>query len=140
MPASGGGMGLDAAAEAYSRALGSTVFDICLLGLGPDGHVASSSPSTPVRTRSGEVIAVRSAPKPPPERISLTLAVINRSREVWFVVSGSDKAAAAKMALLGAGPVQVPAGGVSGVDRTLWLLDRDAAAQLPRSMFPPSVF
>ena len=45
------------------------------------------------------MIAVRASPKPPPERISLTLPVINRSREVWFVVSGADKAAAAKMAL-----------------------------------------
>ena len=59
------------------------------------------------------------------------MPVINRSREVWFMVSGGDKAAAAKMALLGAGPVQVPAGGVAAVERTLWLLDRDAASQLP---------
>ena len=89
-------------------------------------------PRAPLRrTPMGDVIGVRASPKPPPERISLTLPVINRSREVWFVVSGSDKAAAAKMALLGAGPVQVPAAGVSGVERTLWLLDRDAAAQLP---------
>jgi hypothetical protein len=57
--------------------------------------------------------------------------VINQSQEVWFIVSGADKAAAAKMALLGAGPVQVPAAGVSGVGRTLWLLDRDAASELP---------
>jgi 6-phosphogluconolactonase len=80
------------------------------------------------------VIAVRSSPKPPPERISLTLPAINRSQEVWFVVSGADKAAAAKMALLGAGPVQVPAAGVSGVERTLWLMDRDAAAELPADL------
>ena len=93
-----------------------------------------SSPSTPRRTPEGDVIGVRASPKPPPERISLTLPVINRSREVWFVVSGTDKAAAAKMALLGAGPVQVPAAGVSGVERTLWLLDRDAAAELPADL------
>ena len=80
------------------------------------------------------MIAVRAAPKPPPDRISLTLPVINRSREVWFIVSGADKAAAAKMALLGAGPVQVPAGGVAAVERTLWLMDRDAASQLPRDL------
>jgi 6-phosphogluconolactonase len=60
--------------------------------------------------------------------------VINRSHEVWFVVSGADKAAAAKMALLGAGPVQVPAAGVSGAERTLWLIDRDAAAELPADL------
>jgi 6-phosphogluconolactonase len=131
MPASDGGLDLDQAAEAYARELGDVIFDICLLGMGPDGHVASIFPEHPSSYADGDVIAVRSSPKPPPERISLTLPVINRSQEVWFVVSGSDKAAAAKMALLGAGPVQVPAAGVSGVQRTLWLLDRDAAAELP---------
>jgi 6-phosphogluconolactonase len=131
MPASDGGADLDSAAEAYATELGTTVLDICLLGLGPDGHVASIFPEHPSSYADGDVIAVRSSPKPPPERISLTLPVINRSREVWFLVSGSDKAAAAKMALLGAGPVQVPGAGVSGVDRTLWLMDTDAAAQLP---------
>ena len=50
---------------------------------------------------------------------------------MWFLVSGEDKARAAKMALLGAGPVQVPAAGVAGRERTLWLLDRAAAAELP---------
>ena len=99
--------------------------------MGPDGHVASIFPEHPSSYAEGDVIGVRASPKPPPERISLTLPVINRSHEVWFVVSGADKAAAAKMALLGAGPVQVPAAGVSGRERTLWLLDRDAAAELP---------
>ena len=117
MPASDGGADLDAAAEAYAAELGSTMLDICLLGLGPDGHVASIFPEHPSSYAEGDVIAVRSSPKPPPDRISLTLPVINRSREVWFLVSGSDKAAAAKMALLEAGPVQVPGAGVSGVDR-----------------------
>jgi 6-phosphogluconolactonase len=134
MPASDGGLDLDQAAEAYAKELRSTVFDVCLLGMGPDGHVASIFPEHPSSYESGDVIAVRAAPKPPPERISLTLPVINRSREVWFIVSGADKAAAAKMALLGAGPVQVPAGGVAAGERTLWLMDRDAASQLPPGM------
>ncbi len=134
MAASDSGVELDRAAEDYERELGDTVFDICLLGLGPDGHVASLFPEHPSSYAEGDVIPVRASPKPPPERISLTLPVINRSREVWFLVSGADKAAAAKMALLGAGPVQVPAAGVAGVSRTLWLMDRDAAAQLPPSL------
>jgi 6-phosphogluconolactonase len=134
MPASDGGLDLDQAADAYAQELGEVSFDICLLGMGPDGHVASIFPEHPSSYADGNVIAVRSSPKPPPERISLTLPVINRSQEVWFVVSGADKAAAAKMALLGAGAVQLPAGGVSGVERTLWLLDRDAAAQLPSDL------
>lgn len=134
MPASDGDLDLDQSAEAYARELGDVAFDICLLGMGPDGHVASIFPEHPSAYAEGAVIAVRSSPKPPPERISLTLPVINRSQEVWFVVSGTDKAAAAKMALLGAGPVQVPAAGVSGVERTLWLMDRDAAAELPTDL------
>jgi 6-phosphogluconolactonase len=131
MPARGGDTDLDASADAYAAELGGTVFDICLLGLGPDGHVASLFPEHPSSYAEGDVIPVRSSPKPPPERISLTLPVINRSREVWFLVTGADKAAAATMALLGAGPVQVPGAGVAGVDRTLWLMDTEAAAQLP---------
>jgi 6-phosphogluconolactonase len=134
MPASDAGLDVDRAAEAYAAELGSTTFDVCLLGMGPDGHVASIFPEHPSSYADGRVIAVRSSPKPPPERISLTLPVINSSHEVWFVVTGQDKAAAAKMALLGAGPVQVPAGGVSAMDRTLWLLDRDAASQLPQDL------
>jgi 6-phosphogluconolactonase len=134
MPAADAGKELDQAAEAYAAELGDTVFDICLLGLGPDGHVASLFPEHPSSYAEGDVIAVRASPKPPPERISLTLPVINRSREVWFLVSGSDKAAAAKMALLGAGPVQVPGAGVAGAERTLWLMDAEAASELPADL------
>lgn len=131
MPASDGGLDLDEAAEAYDSELGDTTFDICLLGMGPDGHVASIFPEHPSSYEQGRVIAVRSSPKPPPERISLTLEVINASAEVWFIVSGEDKAGAAKMALLRTGSVQVPAAGVAGAQRTLWLIDRAAASQLP---------
>lgn len=124
MPASDAGLDLDAAAAAYAAELGATTFDICLLGMGPDGHVASLFPGHPSSSASGDVIAVRDSPKPPPERISLTLPVINRSAEVWFVVTGADKAEATRTALAG-GPV--PAGGARGQRRTVWLLD-DAAA------------
>ncbi len=134
MPASDGPRALDAAAEAYATELGDTAFDICLLGMGPDGHIASLFPEHPSSYAEGDVIPVRSSPKPPPERISLTLPVINRSREIWFIVSGADKAPAAKMALLGAGPIQLPAAGASGVDRTIWLMDRDAASELPSDL------
>jgi 6-phosphogluconolactonase len=134
MPASDSGLDLDQAADAYARELGDVTFDICLLGMGPDGHVASIFPEHPSSYAEGTVIGVRASPKPPPERISLTLPVVNQSHEVWFVVSGADKAAAVKIALLGAGPVQVPAAGVSGVERTLWLIDRDAAAELPADL------
>ncbi|HEY5847620.1 MAG TPA: 6-phosphogluconolactonase, partial [Microlunatus sp.] len=69
MPSSDGDLGLDDAAEAYADELGETTFDICLLGMGPDGHVASIFPEHPSSYAPGRVIAVRSSPKPPPERI-----------------------------------------------------------------------
>lgn len=134
MPAAGDGLELDEAAEAYDAELGDVRFDICLLGMGPDGHVASLFPEHPSSYAEGRVIPVRSSPKPPPERISLTLEVINQSAEVWFCVTGADKAAAARLALSGAGPIQVPAAGVQGRDRTLWLIDRAAAAELPPNL------
>ena len=102
-----------------------------LLGLGPDGHVASLFPEHPSSQASGRVIAVRNSPKPPPDRLSLTLEVLNTSAEVWFLVSGEDKAEATALALQGAGPVQVPGANAHGTDRTLWLLDQAAASKLP---------
>lgn len=134
MPALDGADDLDAAAETYASELAAGRLDVCLLGLGPDGHVASLFPEHPSSYAEGRVIAVRSAPKPPPERISLTLAVINESSEVWFLVSGADKAKAVSLALLRTGSVQVPGAGARGRDRTLWLLDRDAAAELPADL------
>ncbi len=131
MPASGTGLDLDAAAAAYAAELGGRSFDVTLLGVGPDGHVASIFPAHPSLDGTGEVMAVRDSPKPPPDRISLTLAALNRSREVWFTVSGGEKADAVKSALMG-GPV--PAAQVTGVERTLWLLDVDAAAELPEAL------
>lgn len=138
MPARDGGLDLDAAAAHYATELGDTVFDICLLGMGPDGHVASVFPGHPSASAVGTVIAVRNSPKPPPDRISLTLSVIDTAREVWFLVSGSDKADAARLALVAGGGDPVPAARVSGVARTLWLLDGDAAAQLPDDLLHPT--
>ena len=143
MPPSDGADGDDpeAAAARYAAELAAAArpedhadapaFDVCLLGVGPDGHIASLFPGMPALYDDRTVVAVRGAPKPPPTRISLTLPVIQGSREVWAVVAGDDKAAAVTMALSGAGPTQVPAAGADGRDRTLWLLDRGAAGTLP---------
>jgi 6-phosphogluconolactonase len=138
MPADDGQIGLDEAAAAYGAELGDTVFDICLLGVGPDGHVASVFPDHPSFEISLDavqpVIPVRDAPKPPPLRISVTHPVINRSIEVWFTVSGAEKADAVGWAVTGSKPV--PAGRAGGRERTVWLLDRAAAAQIPADLLP----
>lgn len=107
-------------------------FDVVLLGVGPDGHCASLFPEHPaVHETQRTVVGVHGAPKPPPTRVSLTFPALDAAQEVWFVVSGADKAPAVTMALSGAGRVQVPAAGPRGRRRTLWLLDRAAAGGLP---------
>ena len=151
MPASDGPYGTDveAAAEAYAEELARAagpqnhgavpVFDVLMLGVGPDTHVASLFPEHPgVRETERTVIGVHGSPKPPPTRISLTLPAIRSAREVWLLAAGEDKANAVAMALSGAGEIQAPAAGARGRARTLWLLDEAAAAQLPRSLYPPA--
>lgn len=137
----------DAAAQAYEDLLMHRLrpedrgpapsFDICCLGVGEDGHVASVFPGSPaVYETERAVIGVRGSPKPPPTRITLTLPAIRCAAEVWLIVSASEKAAAVTMALGGGGEVQVPASGATGRRRTLWLLDRAAGAKLPPELLP----
>jgi 6-phosphogluconolactonase len=106
-------------------------FDVLLLGIGPEGHVASLFPGQPALYDDRPVVAVRGAPKPPPVRLTLTLPAICSAREVWVIAAGLEKASAVRMALSGVGPVQVPAAGARGRQRTLFLLDREAASRLP---------
>jgi 6-phosphogluconolactonase len=141
MPASDGEFGSDlaAAALAYEQLLAANAepgdpapnFDVHLLGMGPEGHINSLFPDTPaVRESTRMVVAVEDSPKPPPQRITLTLPAIQRSREVWLMVSGAAKADAAAAAIGGAQPASIPAAGAIGLETTLWLLDKDAAAKL----------
>lgn len=142
MPASDGEFGADlaAAALAYEQLLAANAepgepapnFDVHLLGMGPEGHINSLFPDTAaVRETSRMVVAVEDSPKPPPQRITLTLPAIRRSREVWLMVSGAGKADAAAAAIGGASPASVPAAGAVGLETTLWLLDQEAASKLP---------
>ena len=142
MPASDGEFAGDlaAAALAYEQVLAANAepgdptpnFDVHLLGMGPEGHINSLFPDTPaVREATRMVVSVEDSPKPPPERITLTLPAIRRSREVWLMVSGAAKAEAAAAAIGGADPISIPAAGAIGLETTLWLLDEEAAAELP---------
>jgi 6-phosphogluconolactonase len=112
-------------------------FDILMLGIGPEGHVASIFPETPAAYDNRPVVAVRGSPKPPPIRISLTFPSIRAAREVWILASGEEKAGAVALALSDAGPVLLPAAGARGKQRTLFLLDTAAAAKLPPSIGRP---
>jgi 6-phosphogluconolactonase len=111
-------------------------FDVLMLGVGPDAHVASLFPEMPALYDDRPVVAVRGAPKPPPTRVSLTLPSIRAAREVWVLAAGESKATAVRMGLSDAGHVQVPVAGARGRQRTLFLLDRAAASLLPRDISP----
>ena len=143
------GSDVEAAAEAYAAELAAAAgpedhgrvpaFDVLMLGVGPDTHVASLFPEHPaVREQTSTVVGVHGAPKPPPTRISLTLPAIRAAREVWLLAAGEDKAGAVAVALSAPGELQAPASGARGRARTLWLLDSAAAAKLPRALYPPA--
>lgn len=144
MPPSGGDFDddVDAAAADHARELAdhadgdnfSPAFDVLMLGVGPDGHVASLFPGLPGISVTNEgAIGVTNSPKPPPSRISMTLPVLNGARQVWLVASGSSKAeaiATARAPELPPGEQRLPAGQVRGTQATFWLLDREAASRL----------
>lgn len=90
------------------------VFDITLLGMGPDGHIASlfpgrkqvllgtGLPEDPVEGGKAVTVMVSDSPKPPAERVSVTLPIINNSRNVFFLITGEDKQDATSRLLAGA--------------------------------------
>jgi 6-phosphogluconolactonase len=138
--ASDEGIDLDAAAQRYADELAGfageegswPAFDVCFLGVGPDAHIASLFPDRPeILITDRAVIAVRNSPKPPPDRVSMTRPVINGSKRVWMVMSGSDKASALGLALAGASYASVPAAGAKGRKRTVFFVDEAAASKVP---------
>jgi 6-phosphogluconolactonase len=137
VPSTAEAASVDDAAAAYAdtvRASEGSVFDLLMLGVGPDGHIASLFPGFPqLDVDDAIAVGVTGSPKPPPERVSLTFAALNHSEEVWFVVSGADKAEAVGRALATDPPGvhELPATGVRGTSATIWFLDRDAASQVP---------
>ncbi|MEZ0163595.1 6-phosphogluconolactonase [Kineococcus sp. LSe6-4] len=129
---------LDAAAARYAAELlqhgeGAEVpaFDVLLLGMGPDGHVASLFPAHPGLARDeSSVVGIRESPKPPPLRVSFTFGAIARARQVWLVAAGAEKAAAVARGVAAGDVSETPAAGVAGTERTLWLIDEAAAGDL----------
>ncbi|WP_422117469.1 6-phosphogluconolactonase [Brachybacterium sp. UNK5269] len=144
MPSPSDGMSLEEAAARYGQQLnqaggdepfrtrGSAFFDVVLLGVGPDGHIASLFPEHPDQSEVGaSAVAVTASPKPPAERISLTWPVLNSSRHVALLVAGAEKAEAVRAAHGAIDPWQVPASAVRGLESTVWYLDEAAAGRTP---------
>jgi len=105
------------------------LFRVSLLGIGPDGHVASLFPGD--RTdESAAVVAVVDAPKPPPQRVTFTRTTLRTCDQLWFVAFGEAKAEVVGRALTDDDPIRTPAAGVSGRDRTLWFVDEALARRL----------
>ena len=149
-----GGGGLAAAqsqADAYEEKLkavaalprdaaGLPIFDLLLLGFGPDGHICSLFPGHPLLDDASArwVLPIGDSPKPPPERITLSLAAVNAARAVVLVGSGGSKAEpvahafSAAAGTLAADTPLLPCARASGAGPTppLWLLDEAAAAPL----------
>lgn len=116
-----GELGAEAGAELYSRLVEPLrPLDLVLLGVGEDGHTASLFPGHPALAQDGVAIPVHDSPKPPPDRISLTLEVLREARQVLVLATGAAKRDAVALARRG----EVPAG---MIPQARWLVDREAA-------------
>jgi 6-phosphogluconolactonase len=112
------------AAAAYSDEFGDTILDVALQGMGPDGHTASLFPGFSQVQADGICVAVHDSPKPPPDRVTLTLPVLNASRRIVLLAMGTEKARMLERVIAGPDP-EVPA---SLLDRERLEVIADAAA------------
>jgi 6-phosphogluconolactonase len=115
------------AAKRYGRRLPDPL-DVLVLGMGADGHVASLFPGSAALDENESRVVAVTAPKPPPERMTITPAVIGRSRSIVMLVAGEEKAPMVARALSGVvDPRAVPA---QLARRAVWVLDQAAASHL----------
>ena len=130
--APGGGC-LDAATLAFTATwtalMGDGSFDIALIGMGPDGHICSLFPGHVDLEGSAPILAIRNSPKPPPERITVSMPVMRACPEVWLTTVGDGKAEALGRAFAGASPLDLPVAGILGPSTYVYL-DAAAASQI----------
>jgi 6-phosphogluconolactonase len=116
-------------------------FDLAFAGMGPDGHVLSVFPGRDeaLATEPG-ILPVIDSPKPPPQRLTMTIPLVNRATRIWMVVAGADKAAALGLALADMNTVEVPAAGLRGAQSTKIFIDQELAGALPRELLGAEQF
>jgi 6-phosphogluconolactonase len=116
-------LGPDEGAALYAHVVAAVApLDVVVLGVGEDGHTASLFPGHPALQASGLAIGIRDSPKPPPQRVTLTLEALQAARRVIILATGAGKAAAVARAKRH----EVPSGMIAGAR---WLIDRAAAGQ-----------
>ena len=105
---------------------------VSILGIGPDGHVASLFPGREEIDLAGPTTTgITGSPKPPPLRVTFTRAVLCACDELWMIAAGAEKGQAVRRALAGDDPHRTPAAGLAGRSGTWWFIDADLAGVLP---------
>ena len=115
---------IDDAVSHYENLLSGTTIDLNILGLGPDGHVASLFPAVADLDDQRRIFAITDSPKPPAARISFTMKFINEAKEVWIVAAGESKGEA--VAKIIEADLSIPASYVSAASRTRLIVDQAA--------------
>ena len=116
-------LGCDESAAAYAEEIADVTLDVAVNGMGPDGHTASLFPGFPQVDAEGVCAAVHGSPKPPPDRVTLTLPKLNASHRILLVVTGAEKAPMLARVIAGPDPA-VPA---SLLDRSRLEIVADSA-------------
>ena len=134
MPSSGAGSLDDATAafaDTWREIMGEGSFDIALIGMGPDGHICSLFPGRVDIDEASPILAIRNSPKPPPERITVSMPIMRACGEVWLTTAGAAKADALGRAFAGASPLDLPVAGILSPTTRVYL-DEAAASRIGR--------
>ena len=116
-------------ADTWRSLMGDRSFDIALIGMGPDGHICSLFPGRVDMDEASPILAIRNSPKPPPERITVSMPIMRRCPEVWLTTAGSAKAEALGRAFAGESPLDLPVAGILSPTTRVYV-DEAAASRL----------